>query len=296
METAQLHGILRLLDEPDSQRADELFKHFTNPAHLDDRDLANLIDRSRTELGDLDQATQLTIGFNLRKLSRLRSFDRWQRAVSGPHIELEQALLAIARAELWDSRYSDADVTSHLDHLARSVGEEIQGTPSSLATIVILRRVLYERYGLRGNEEDYYDPANSLLPRVLKRGLGIPISLTAVAMLVGRRLSLPIYGIAAPGHFLGYVGDPLAGDGRFFDAFAGYQPLSPQASDGLHQRLPGDVLLPVTDRGLLQRWLRNLSSAHESRGQEDMRLLFQQWEGTLMQELGQNQHEGEREE
>ncbi len=40
---------------------------------------------------------------------------------------------------------------------------------------------------LRGNAEDYYNPDNSFLNRVLDTGLGIPISLAVVMIEVGRR-------------------------------------------------------------------------------------------------------------
>ena len=37
-----------------------------------------------------------------------------------------------------------------------------------------LAHYLYERQGFAGNENDYYDPKNSLLPDVLDRRLGHP--------------------------------------------------------------------------------------------------------------------------
>jgi regulator of sirC expression with transglutaminase-like and TPR domain len=40
------------------------------------------------------------------------------------------------------------------------------------------------------------------LNRVIDRRTGIPISLSAVYLLVGKRLGLPVYGIGMPGHFL----------------------------------------------------------------------------------------------
>ena len=36
----------------------------------------------------------------------------------------------------------------------------------------------------------------------MDRRVGIPISLSAVYLLIGRRLSLPLFGIGMPGHFL----------------------------------------------------------------------------------------------
>src|SRR6185369_1909611 len=54
----------------------------------------------------------------------------------------------------------------------------------------------------RANETDYYDLANSLLSEVWRRRLGIPITLSVVAIELGRRAGVPIVGVGMPGHFL----------------------------------------------------------------------------------------------
>ena len=61
---------------------------------------------------------------------------------------------------------------------------------------------LFGTLGFRGNEKEYYDPRNSLLPDVLERRLGIPISLAVVYCEVARRVGVPAYGVGFPGHFL----------------------------------------------------------------------------------------------
>src|SRR5205085_9959501 len=50
--------------------------------------------------------------------------------------------------------------------------------------------------------QDYYDPENSYLNRVLDRRTGNPINLCLLYLLLGRRLRLPIAGIGLPGHFI----------------------------------------------------------------------------------------------
>lgn len=53
-----------------------------------------------------------------------------------------------------------------------------------------------------GNRRAYYDPRNSFLNDVVARRVGIPISLSVLAIVVGRRLGVPLVGIGLPGHFL----------------------------------------------------------------------------------------------
>jgi len=77
----------------------------------------------------------------------------------------------------------------------------------------LLAHFLGGQLGFRGNTEDYYNPDNTLLPRVIGTRLGIPITLTLLYMLVGQRCGLRVEGINFPGHFL------ARHDGVLFDPF-----------------------------------------------------------------------------
>lgn len=65
-----------------------------------------------------------------------------------------------------------------------------------------INRFLFVELGYTGNEQDFYDPQNSYLNRVVDRRLGNPISLSLIYLFVARRLRLPVTGIGMPGHFL----------------------------------------------------------------------------------------------
>ena len=76
-----------------------------------------------------------------------------------------------------------------------------------------LSHFLGQQLGFRGNTADYYNPDNTLLPRVITTRLGIPITLTLLYMLIGRRSGLRVEGINFPSHFL------ARHDGVLFDPF-----------------------------------------------------------------------------
>ena len=128
-----------------------------------------------------------------------------------------------------------------------------------------------------GNRAEYYDPDNSLLPRVLDRHAGIPISLSVIMMEVGRRLGVPIVGIGMPGHFL--VGlAPAHGDipetfadpfheGRIMDADQ-CQELFHQVV-GVHQTFLAGFLAPVHPMAIVERMLNNLKAIYQSRSEHD---------------------------
>jgi regulator of sirC expression with transglutaminase-like and TPR domain len=133
---------------------------------------------------------------------------------------------------------------------------------------------LYEQLGFRGNEQDYYDPKNSLLPDVLERKLGIPITLALVYCEVARRVGVRARGVSFPGHFLVRVDPPGRDDTPVaVDPFFGGRRLN---EAGLHTLLkraspPQSVSLdehlqPASARTMLVRMLINLKWVHATRG------------------------------
>jgi regulator of sirC expression with transglutaminase-like and TPR domain len=125
------------------------------------------------------------------------------------------------------------------------------------------------RLGFAGDTGDYHDPRNSLLPEVLDRRLGIPLTLAVVALEVGRRRDVPLEGVGMPGHFLlRSAGD----DDRFLDLFSGGSVLDRAACRAAFDRLQPGVawderfLEPVGPVAILSRMLTNLAASYRRSG------------------------------
>jgi regulator of sirC expression with transglutaminase-like and TPR domain len=71
----------------------------------------------------------------------------------------------------------------------------------------VLAAELGGRQGFVGDTAAYHDPDNGLLHRVLERRRGLPISLAILYVAVARRLGIPAYAIALPGHVVAAVAD-----------------------------------------------------------------------------------------
>ena len=150
---------------------------------------------------------------------------------------------------------------------------------------------VYGVLGFHGNEEAYYDPRNSLLPDVIERRTGIPISLALVYQEVGRRRGVRTRGISFPGHFLVRVDDGAIDlhaddDGLVYvDPFFGGRVLgsddlskllarvSAQSSVTLEEGKLREHLVPATPRAILLRWLMNLRGVYLQRGDRARALL-----------------------
>lgn len=124
------------------------------------------------------------------------------------------------------------------------------------------------REGFAGDEASYEDPHNSLLDRVLERRRGLPITLSVLAVHLGRHAGLPLHGIGFPRHFL--VGmrlrDPVP---IVLDPFHGGTLLQARDLDQLLARATGrrpspeqerwrEHLRPASGREVVVRMLRNL--------------------------------------
>ncbi len=116
-----------------------------------------------------------------------------------------EAPLDVGEIALWLAKdeYPDLDVDAHLGELAAMAHEAGRYIRGDLEVRVAgLCRYLFHDMGFHGNVKEYYDPRNSYLNQVMERRTGIPITLSALVMAVGRRAGLRIEGIGLPGHFI----------------------------------------------------------------------------------------------
>lgn len=115
-------------------------------------------------------------------------------------IPLFEAALAIAQ----DSE-PELDLTAQqieIDILAAKLQRRLPADASHVQKLRMLNHFFYHELGFAGNLNDYYDPDNSYLHRVITTRRGIPISLAVVYMELGQQIGLDVKGISFPGHFL----------------------------------------------------------------------------------------------
>lgn len=176
----------------------------------------------------------------------------------GESLDLEQGAWKLAQ-----THYPDINVEGYralLDSFAADVAAAIEPGSGPEDTLKTINRYLFETLGFLGNEEEYHDPDNSYLNRVLDRRTGNPISLCLVYLLIAARLRLPVTGIGLPGHF---VCRYQSSSCEFYvDAFNQGKLLT--KADCVQYLLQGnysvreDYLSPVTPRRLLLRVCGNL--------------------------------------
>ncbi len=190
-------------------------------------------------------------------------------------MNLARAALLVAKEE-----YPGLSVEPYLlrlDAMAEEVRDRLAGETAPPIVLSEVIRVLYERHGLRGNREQYYDPRNSFLNDVMDRGVGIPLTLGILLLEVGWRVGLEVEGVNFPRHFL--VRAPGQAKDLLVDPFRNGKIRFPdEAQELLDQHFGGGVRLQPTHlnraskRDMIVRLLLNLKAIYRKSG-DDARAL-----------------------
>jgi regulator of sirC expression with transglutaminase-like and TPR domain len=121
-------------------------------------------------------------------------------SLADDRIDLAHGALLIAKAAYPD--LNESIYLERLDRMASRVKLDMTANTESEDIITELNYILFEQEKFRGNRENYYDPDNSFLNRVIDRKTGIPITLSLIYIEVAGRLGLDVRGIGLPGHFI----------------------------------------------------------------------------------------------
>jgi regulator of sirC expression with transglutaminase-like and TPR domain len=200
-----------------------------------------------------------------------------------PHLDstagLFRAAFAIAQHEQPTADLQAAEAT--ITDLAETILHRVH-SPGVEARLAHLHDVLFDVVGFVGNVDDYYNPANSYLPVVLRTRRGLPITLVLVYKCVAERVGLTVRGINSPGHFLAAVQaedtaaqSPNPDKWMYVDPFFGGELLNENdvarriVETTGQPRVEGAALLPVaTHRQWLARMLYNLQAVFARSGRE----------------------------
>jgi regulator of sirC expression with transglutaminase-like and TPR domain len=203
---------------------------------------------------------------------------RFERAVApGDALDLARAALVVASID--HEPVDELTAVTELEALAAGARLRLQGVTEPYERASALMHFLFRERGFRGNQEHYYDARNSCLDHVLARRLGIPITLSVVAIEVAARLAIRLEGVAFPGHFLVRAVVEGGTASAFFDPFHGgasvdhdellwrLKVLAEQAGRPVpaFERIPAEFLADASHPAILARMLRNLHRIYAQR-------------------------------
>jgi len=182
-----------------------------------------------------------------------------------PEASFDVAEIALYLAK---DEFPELDVEAHLGELSAMAHEARLYMQGNLpAQVAGLCRYLFHDMGFHGNVKDYYNPGNSYFNLVLERRTGIPITLSALTMEVGRRAGMNVEGVGLPGHFI-----VKASEGNqeiLIDPFHGGRVLTHTDCENLVRQVTGIsfevsalALHPIPVGLMVQRLLANLKGIY----------------------------------
>ncbi len=189
-------------------------------------------------------------------------------------LSLVEAAAAIAQDEF--PRVDTQAVLADIDALAVKLKRRFPADAVPVQRLRWLNRFFFQELGFAGNINDYHDPHNSYLHRVLATRRGIPITLAVLYIELATQIGLTARGISFPGHFLvklrmpqgEVVIDPFTGQSLSRDELE--ELLTPYKRErGLQGQFDvplGLFLQAAPAREVIARMLRNLKEIHRTAG------------------------------
>jgi regulator of sirC expression with transglutaminase-like and TPR domain len=205
--------------------------------------------------------------------------------------DVEKIPLFEAAASLAQDEYPRLDlenVLSTLEQLGKRLADRCRNLSTELKRLQETSRFFHTELGFAGNVNNYYDPDNSFVHKVLESRRGIPITLAIIYIELARTVGLDAEGVSFPGHFLIKINlhkgpvvlDPFTGQSLskedLLERLEPYRRSFGLSSDSSGSKGSEDSEVPIglflqaaTPKDILLRMLRNLREVYSQQGQPE---------------------------
>ena len=181
----------------------------------------------------------------------------------GQDIDLETGMMLIM--EFGYPNSDPEEFRQKLDKLAQNFSDILNPEAEPPEIVAAFTHFLFQQKGFKGNKDDYQNPDNSFLNKVLDNQTGLPITLSAICVLLAKRLHLPIVGVGMPGHYIVKYSLPI--EPIYFDPFHQGRLLTKkeciQIVEQFGHSFEEHFLSQATQRETLIRMLNNLIQVYK---------------------------------
>jgi regulator of sirC expression with transglutaminase-like and TPR domain len=194
LSDSELKAMMSLLDDPDEAVQKAVLKKLLEIPASEVGRLERVVD----ELEDLPtKAKVLDLIHRIQFQVVYHGLKEWAEAGANDLLE----------GIIWVARYRYPHLTRdemliEIENIRTDVWMLLDESAAALDQVRAINHVFYEKYGYRGDDQNYHLPENSYLNEVIRQRKGNPISLATLYLLVAQRLGLPIFGVNLPKHFV----------------------------------------------------------------------------------------------
>ncbi len=195
MNLKELKALIALIDDPD----DTIFEQVRDRLMSAGPEAIKLLEDSWEELdyGLLFQNRIEQIIHDIQFEECKRQLTSWY---DGSEKDLLKGTIIIAKYQ-----YPGLDeqvIYKFFERLRRDCWLELNPNMTAFETVKILNKVIFGQYHFSGNSKNYNSPLNSFINTIIETKKGNPLGLSLIYSIVAQQLSLPIYGVNLPNHFV----------------------------------------------------------------------------------------------
>jgi regulator of sirC expression with transglutaminase-like and TPR domain len=216
---------------------------------------------------------------------------------SKEELDVEQGMFLLSL--ILDEKVKKADLSRQLDEIAAKVrerlGKDVNPAKAEPAKAVeALRQVLFTDLGFGPNPEDYENPNNCSLAKMLQTKKGRPVFVSHLMIAVARRLEIPLVGLPVTGFYIVKYDGSRAPAGFpkediYIHPYEKGRILSREDRQREYPHYDPDVMVPAgTSRETMERMLNNLESTLAPREEpnDSLRRDLVRELATLLQQTG----------
>ena len=206
MKLNQLNALIKLLDDPDEGVYN----------HVRERFLELGLDAVPHLETNWEIAEEILVQQRIENLIHsIKSQDVFQQLKSWKENGGQNLLNgSILVAKYQYHNIDEEKIRSKINQIKQDVWIELNDDLTAFEKIKVLNHIIFNLHEFTGDREDYHNPKNSFINRVLDSKKGSPLSIGILYAIIAQGLDIPLYGVNLPHHFI------LAYEDEFLANFA----------------------------------------------------------------------------
>lgn len=121
---------------------------------------------------------------------------------------------AILVAKYHYHNIDEEKIRSKINQIKQDVWIELNDELTAFEKIKVLNHIIFNLHDFKGDKDDFHNPKNSFINRVVDTKKGTPLSIGILYAIIAQGLDIPVYGVNLPHHFI------LAYEDEFLANFA----------------------------------------------------------------------------
>lgn len=190
----ELNALISLLDDPDDNIYNEIKSKIIS---YGDDVIPHLENAWETTFDQLLQQRIENIIHFLQFSSIKNGLELWNNSADK---KLLDGAIIIAKYQYPD--LNSQTIIEYIDKLTQEVWLELTDNLTALEKIKVVNKIIFELHDFNGNTKNINSPQNSYINNVIETKRGNPITLGIIYLAVCQRLSIPVYGVNVPAHFI----------------------------------------------------------------------------------------------